>query len=72
MAVVGTNSIYANIIPDVLFGAGPDKLLVSSAFAIGSEEMFDDYGLDHSDKDDTYWFLNVGNPYEGEYGGHQV
>ncbi len=69
VAVVGTNSIYANIIPDVLFGAGPDKLLVSSAFAIGSEELFDGYGIDHSDKDSTYWFLNVGNPYEGNMGG---
>ena len=69
VAVVGTNSIYANIIPDVLFGAGPEKLLVSSAFAIGSEELFQGYDIDHSDRDSTYWFLNVGNPYEGNMGG---
>ena len=69
VAVVGTNSIYANIIPDVLFGAGPDKLLVSSAFAVGDEDLFQGYGIDHSDRDDTYWFFNVGNPYEGNMGG---
>ncbi|MEM1359033.1 MAG: hypothetical protein AAGF89_12580, partial [Bacteroidota bacterium] len=69
VAVVGTNSIYANIIPDLLFGAGPDMLLVSSAFAMGSETLFDYPELDHSDPDDVYWFFNCGNPYEGNMGG---
>ncbi|MEL6141840.1 MAG: hypothetical protein AAFU67_09510, partial [Bacteroidota bacterium] len=63
VAIVGANSIKADIIPNVLYGAGPDKTLVESAFAFGHESLFADYGIDHGDADNQYWFFNAGNPY---------
>ena len=78
VAVLGENKIFANIIAGLLYGAGTDaetgrdKLLISSSFAIASEDMIPEDpagGIDHSDDDDTFWYFNAGNPYKGEMGG---
>ncbi|MEM9258468.1 MAG: hypothetical protein AAGA62_02410, partial [Bacteroidota bacterium] len=69
VALVGANSIHANIIPGILHGAGPNNALVESAFAFGHESLFQGYDIDHSDADNQYWFFNAGNPYVGNMGG---
>ncbi|MEM6769416.1 MAG: hypothetical protein AAF597_02430, partial [Bacteroidota bacterium] len=67
-AVMGTNRIYANLINDVLFGAGENQLMVQSAFYVGHKDLVADYNTG-SASGNTFWFLNIGNPYEGNMGG---
>lgn len=68
VAVMGTNAIYANLIDNVLYGAGEDQLMVRSAFAVGHKDLFAEYDIGNI-TGNTYWFFNVGNPYEGNMGG---
>lgn len=67
-AVMGTNRIYANLINNVLYGAGEDRLMVQSAFYVGHKDLVADYEIGNI-SGNTYWFLNIGNPYEGNMGG---
>lgn len=67
-AVMGTNRIYANLINNVLYGAGEDRLMVQSAFYVGHKDLVADYDIGNV-SGNTYWFLNIGNPYEGNMGG---
>ncbi|MEM7573588.1 MAG: hypothetical protein AAF433_11830 [Bacteroidota bacterium] len=71
VAASGVNTIYANIIDGILYGAGPDNALVSSTFAFGHESLLpeDEYGIDHGDADNNFWFFNAGNPYNNNMGG---
>jgi hypothetical protein len=68
VAVLGENVINANIIPGILYGAGLNKRLLSSAFAIGPESEFP-AEPSNNDQDDVFWFFNAGNPYIGDFGG---
>ena len=68
VALVGTNTIKANIIPGILYGAGLDKTLINASFAIGDEAFFPGE-TSNSDNDDIFWFFNAGNPYIDDFGG---
>lgn len=68
VALVGTNTIKANIIPGILYGAGQDRTLINSSFAIGDEAFFPGEPS-NSDEDDIFWFFNAGNPYNDDMGG---
>lgn len=68
VAVLGTNRIKANIINNVLYGAGQNNNLINSAFAFGDEDFFP--GEPSNDDDDNiFWFFNAGNPYHNDMGG---
>ncbi len=67
VAVQGQNEIYADIIPNLLYGAGTDKKLISNEFIIASEDMIDHES--NSDDDDVFWFFNAGNPYDNDLAG---
>ena len=68
VALLGTNTIKANIIPGILYGAGLDRTLINSSFAIGDEAFFPGEAS-NSDEDDVFWFFNAGNPYNDDFGG---
>ncbi|HZV69034.1 MAG TPA: hypothetical protein VFG10_05795 [Saprospiraceae bacterium] len=68
VAFMGTNTIKANIINGVLYGAGEDNALINTAFAIGDEDFFPGEPS-NSDDDHMFWFFNAGNPYQNDYGG---
>lgn len=67
-AVMGTNRIFANLINDVLYGAGDDRLMVQSAFYVGHKDLVAEYEIGNI-SGNTFWFLNIGNPYAGNMGG---
>lgn len=68
VCLLGENTINANIIPNLLYGAGLNKRLIRSGFAIGPESEFP--GEDsNGDSDDIFWFFNAGNPYINDMGG---
>ncbi|MCB0646691.1 MAG: hypothetical protein KDC49_08510 [Saprospiraceae bacterium] len=62
VAVTGENTIIANIIPGILYGAGPNKELITSTFAIGDERFFPGEESNNDD-DQIFWFFNAGNAY---------
>jgi len=64
----GINTIKANIINNVLYGAGAHKALINTSFAFGDEDFFPDEPS-NSDDDNIFWFFNAGNPYHDDYGG---
>lgn len=68
VALTGINNVKANIIDNVLYGAGQDNSLLNSAFAIGDEEFFPNEES-NDDDDDIFWFFNAGNPYQNDMGG---
>ncbi len=68
VALMGINTIKANIIDGILYGAGLDNALINSAFAFGDEDFFPDEPS-NDDDDDIFWFFNAGNPYIDDIGG---
>ena len=68
VCLLGENTINANIIPNILYGAGLNKRLIRSGFAIGPEKRISG-GDSNSDNDDIFWFFNAGNPYINDMGG---
>lgn len=68
VALTGTNEIYANIIDNMLYGAGQNNKLINTAFAMGHEDFFPGESS-NSDADDIFWFFNAGNPYQSSMGG---
>lgn len=68
VSLLGQNIINAKIIPGILYGAGVNQRLISSAFAIGPESEFPGEES-NNDADDVFWFFNAGNPYIDDYGG---
>lgn len=55
VALMGINTIKANIIDGILYGAGLDNALINSAFAFGDEDFFPDEPS-NDDDDDIFWF----------------
>ena len=68
VALLGTNNIKANIIDNVLYGAGLNNSLINTAFAIGHEDFFPTEPS-NDDDDNIFWFFNAGNPYKNDMGG---